>query len=250
MDIRIWPILAGLFTISIIRSFVLWFKFHINLIPVSILIIVVVSTLWWRDVTRERTIIGRHTKYVQVGLKIGMILFIVSEVMFFFAFFWTFFHNSLRPLIESGLIWPPFSIHPLNPIRVPLLNTAILLSSGVTITVSHHILIAGNWEERVTKLLATIVLGLYFTAIQLVEYMRTSFSIRDSIYGRVFFIATGFHGLHVIIGRIFLIVCLGRILFMHLSATHHIGYELRIWYWHFVDVVWLFLFTTIYWWGY
>jgi cytochrome c oxidase subunit 3 len=232
-----------------ILSIVLWFKEGDSLFFIlSLIRIIIIAFLWWRDIIRESTIIGEHTKGIQNRLKLGIVLFILSEIIFFLAFFWAFFHNSLRPLVDRGIVWPPFSIISINPIRVPLFNTAILLSSGVTITWSHHSVVDNGYDGPAI-LITTIWLGLYFTLIQIFEYRISSFSISDSIYGRIFFVATGFHGLHVIIGSLFLIVCLVRIQLNHFSHIHHIGFELRIWYWHFVDVVWLFLFSTIYYWG-
>jgi cytochrome c oxidase subunit 3 len=213
-------------------------------------LILLVMIVWWRDVIREASFEGRHTIIVQRGLKMGMILFICTEVFFFFSFFWAFFHSALGPAIELGAAWPPTGIVALNPFEVPLLNTAILLSSGATVTWSHHALIAGDRKNAILALIITIVLGLVFTALQALEYYEASFSIADSVYGSTFYVATGFHGLHVIIGTLFLIVCLLRMINHHYTQNHHNGYEAAIFYWHFVDYVWIFLFITIYWWGY
>jgi cytochrome c oxidase subunit 3 len=203
--------------------------------------------LWWRDVSRESTYQGFHRFVVQKGLKLGIILFILSEVLFFRRFFWTFFHRRLVPINEIGLNWPPFNVTPLNPFQVPLLNTCILLRSGVRVTWSHHALI-NNLKSAKLSLEVTIFLGVYFTFLQWFEYNDSSFCINDSIFGSTFFVATGFHGLHVIIGSIFLFFSLLRLVKNHFSQFHHLGYEIAIWYWHFVDVVWLFLFSIIYWW--
>jgi len=207
------------------------------------------SYQWWRDVSREASFQGLHTSIVIGGLRIGIILFIISEVIFFFSFFWAFFHRRLTPVIELGISWPPIGVVAFNPIKVPLLNTIILLSSGVTVTWAHHSLIAKNSQETLQSLVLTVILGLYFTALQALEYWEASFSLSDSIYGATFFVATGFHGLHVIIGTSFLIVCLIRHIKGHFSANHHFGFEAAAWYWHFVDIVWLFLYISIYWWG-
>jgi len=168
---------------------------------------------------------------------------------FFFSFFWAFFHRSLAPTIEIGLIWPPTGIEPFNPFQVPLLNTIILLSSGVTVTWAHHSIIENNHSQTLTGLILTVILGLYFTSLQALEYWEASFTISDSSYGSTFFMATGFHGVHVIIGTTFIAVCLNRHFKNHFSPSHHFGFEAAAWYWHFVDVVWLFLYMTIYWWG-
>lgn len=176
-------------------------------------------------------------------------LFITSEIFFFLSFFWAFFHTSLSPDIFIGQKWPCKGIVAFDPIAIPLINTLILLRSGVSLTASHHFLITGEKTKGFNYLLFTIILGVYFTALQYVEYKEATFSIADSVYGSTFFIATGFHGIHVIIGTIFLNVCLFRIIKNHFSSYHHFGFEAAAWYWHFVDVVWLFLYICIYWFG-
>lgn len=205
--------------------------------------------VWWRDVIREATYEGQHTVLVQKGLRMGMILFIVSEVMFFFAFFWGFFHSSFNPNLAIGGVWPPIFLTILNPWSIPLLNTIILLTSGATITICHHAIVEGYKELALESLIATIFLAIIFTLLQAYEYVTSPFTISDSVYGSVFFMATGFHGFHVLIGSTFLIVCLVRLYLNHFTTEHHFGFEAAAWYWHFVDVVWLFLFVTIYWWG-
>lgn len=186
---------------------------------------------------RESTFQGLHTDLVKKGLKLGMILFIVSEICFFVSFFWAFFHSSLAPAIELGALWPPRGIQILNPFSVPLLNTAILLSSGATVTWAHHAIINGNRGQSVKGLLFTVALGIIFTGLQGAEYYEAPFAISDSVYGSTFFMATGFHGFHVLIGTTFLGVCLGRLAFHQFTRHHHFGFEAASWYWHFVDVV-------------
>jgi len=205
--------------------------------------------LWWRDVIREGTFEGQHTSIVQLGLRFGIILFIVSEIIFFFAFFWSFFWASLAPVPEIGAVWPPRGIQTLNAWEVPFLNTVILLSSGASVTWAHHAIISGNRKEAILSLIITICLAVVFTLLQLFEYSNAQFTISDGIYGSTFYIATGFHGFHVFIGTCFLTVCLVRLLQYHFTKQHHFGFEAAAWYWHFVDVVWLFLFVSIYWWG-
>ena len=168
---------------------------------------------------------------------------------FFLRFFWAFFHRSLSPTVEVGSLWPPFGIQVFNPFQVPLLNTIILISSGVRVTWAHHALIEGNYSQTSQGLCITVVLGVYFTMLQGLEYYEASFTFADRVYGSTFFIATGFHGLHVIVGTIFLIVTWFRHTKGEFSAAHHFGFEAAAWYWHFVDVVWLFLYMVIYWWG-
>jgi cytochrome c oxidase subunit 3 len=205
--------------------------------------------VWWRDIIREATFEGHHTTVVQLGLRYGMILFIVSEIMFFFAFFWAFFHSSLAPTVELGAVWPPKGVEVLNPWEVPFLNTVILLTSGASVTWAHHAILAGQREQTINSLIVTILLAILFTGFQVAEYIEAPFTIADSVYGSTFFIATGFHGFHVFVGTLFLTVCLLRQKANHFTRKHHFGFEAAAWYWHFVDVVWLFLFVAIYWWG-
>ena len=247
---RPWPLKASLGAFILTSGLVKWFHlFQINLLLLGLIRILLTRAQWWRDISREGTIQGLHTIKVVTGLKWGIILFIVSEILFFFSFFWAFFHRSLNPTIELGDIWPPTYIFPFNPLQIPLLNTIILLASGVTATWAHHSIIENNHTQAIQGIIITIILGIYFTSLQAIEYYEAPFSIADSVYGRTFFVATGFHGLHVIIGTIFLLTRFLRIIFGHFSAKHHFGLEASLWYWHFVDVVWLFLYSTIYWWG-
>ena len=242
-----WPYVGAFSALGLTSGTVLYmhgYKYGDLLAFTSFAFILLVMIVWWRDVIREATFQGHHTLIVQRGLKWGMLLFILSEVCFFFSFFWAFFHSSLAPTIEVGAVWPPIGITPLNAFDVPLLNTAILLTSGATVTWSHHAMIAGDRYNTIISLFLTIFLGIIFTILQALEYFETSFTIADSVYGSTFFVATGFHGLHVIIGTLFLAVCFGRILYHHFTKHHHNGFEAAIWYWHFVDVVWIFLFVS------
>ena len=250
VDISPWPLTASIGALTITSGLSYWFHYNsIGILILGLFIILVSSYQWWRDIAREGTLQGLHNNKVITNLRWGIILFIVSEVFFFLSFFWAFFHARLAPSVEIGTQWPPAGITPFNPFQVPLLNTAILLASGVTITWSHHALINGNHSQSIQALFITIVLGVYFTALQAYEYLEAPFTIAEAVYGSTFFVATGFHGLHVIIGSTFLIVCLFRMNKFHFSATHHFGFEAAAWYWHFVDVVWLFLYVSIYWWG-
>ena len=205
--------------------------------------------MWWRDVVREGTFEGHHTPVVRIGLRYGMALFIASEVMFFVAFFWAYFNASLFPLEATGGVWPPKGVETFDPWDLPFLNTLILLTSGVTVTWAHHALIEDKRRDVVRGLALTILLGLTFTGIQAFEYSHAPFSFKGGIYPTTFFMATGFHGFHVMIGTTFLTVCLYRAWKGHFKPDHHVGFEAAAWYWHFVDVVWLFLFSSIYWWG-
>nr|UAM92220.1 cytochrome c oxidase subunit 3 [Branchinecta gaini] len=250
VNISPWPIASAMAAFTLTVGIVQWFHtFNSLLFFMGVMGATIVATQWWRDISREGTLQGFHSIKVGVGLRWGMILFIVSEVFLFVSFFWAFFHSSLSPNIEVGAIWPPTGIQGFNPFQIPLLNTSILLASGVTITWAHHGLMENNFDQCKQGLTMTIVLGVYFTFLQGVEYIEATFSIADSIYGSTFFVATGFHGLHVIVGTTFLFICLMRHLRCHFSAEHHFGFEAAAWYWHFVDVVWLFLYISIYWWG-
>nr|YP_009528970.1 cytochrome c oxidase subunit III [Ophraella communa]AST14957.1 cytochrome c oxidase subunit III [Ophraella communa] len=250
VDISPWPILGAFSALTIMMGLIKWFHlFNSNLFLLGITITLMIMYQWWRDIVREGTFQGLHTLMVTKGLQWGMILFITSEIFFFISFFWGFFHSSLSPSIEIGMLWPPKGIYTFNPLEIPLLNTLILLTSGLTVTWAHHSLMENNFNQTIQGLMATVILGIYFTILQAYEYMEAHFSISDSIYGSSFFMATGFHGLHVIIGTTFLFICLIRQYFNHFSYSHHFGFEAAAWYWHFVDVVWLFLYISIYWWG-
>nr|YP_001648666.1 cytochrome c oxidase subunit III [Igernella notabilis]ABW83946.1 cytochrome c oxidase subunit 3 [Igernella notabilis] len=245
-----WPYIGACGAFFTTTGFILFFHYNRGgVLFIGLMTLVFTMAVWWRDVIRESTFQGHHTLIVKQGLKYGMILFIVSEVCLFFSFFWAFFHSSLNATVEIGAVWPPQGTYPLNFFSIPLLNTAILLSSGVTVTVAHFALISGNRQLTVVGLLVTVVLGLIFTVFQGVEYFAAPFAISDSIYGATFFLTTGAHGAHVLIGSIFLLVCLFRAINYQFIKEEAIGFELAAWYWHFVDVVWLFLFIFMYWWG-
>ena len=228
--------------------------------------------LWWRDVVIEGVYKGDHTPVVQLSLRYGMILFIASEVMFFFAWFWAYFDVSLFPAdvhkiadgLQIGVVgrdqvlggkWPPVPTadgtfkHPFDPWELPLFNTLVLLTSATTVTWAHHSLMTGNRRGLILGLILTICLGLLFTACQAYEYSHAGFTFAGHVYGSTFFMATGFHGAHVIIGTIFLTVILYQAIAGHFTTERHFGFEAAAWYWHFVDVVWLFLFASIYVWG-
>nr|AFI54791.1 cytochrome c oxidase subunit III [Urostylis sp. HL-2012] len=250
VDYSPWPLTGSIGALTLTSGMIMWFNNMDNYLLLSGLIIILLTILqWWRDITREATYQGNHTQKVIMGLKLGMLLFIVSEVMFFLSFFWGFFHSSLSPTVELGMSWPPKGIEPFNPMDIPLLNTMILLCSGITVTWTHHSIMMGKMKQTSLSLILTVLLGIYFSFLQAVEYIESSFCISDSVYGSSFFMATGFHGIHVIIGTTFLMVCLIRNLLSHFSKNHHFGFEAAAWYWHFVDVIWLFLYISIYWWG-
>lgn len=227
-----------------------------GLLAVGLAIVLYTMFGWWRDTVRE-SLAGHHTKVVSLHLRYGMILFIASEVMFFVAWFWAFFDVSLfageakqlSRIEVTGGHWPPDGIELFDPWHLPLFNTVILLLSGTTVTWAHHALLENDRKGLIWGLTLTVVLGVLFSYCQAVEYSHASFSFSGHIYGATFFMATGFHGFHVIVGTIFLFVCLLRALAGHFTPEKHFGFEAAAWYWHFVDVVWLFLFVVIYIWG-
>lgn len=243
-----WPLIIRIrafFTFSLFFFFfykIKTFKFFF------IIFVLIVLVNWWRDVVREATYLRFHTPIVKKNIYYGIVLFIISEVFFFFRFFWTFFHSSLSLAIELNINWPPLRIYTFNPIRVPFLNTIILLSSRFTITWSHYRFLNNNYKFRILRIFYTIILRIFFTLLQRIEYNDCSYCLNDSVFRSIFFLRTRFHRLHVIIRTIFLFVSICRIYIRHFSVKNHVGLECSIWYWHFVDVVWIFLYIIFYWW--
>lgn len=225
------------------------FFFHTrSFFKIYIFYIIIISRFWWSNIIREATLLGFHTKIVQKNIIIRIIWFIRSEVFFFLGFFWAFFHSSLSPSVSLSSLWPPIRVLVLNPIRVPILNTIVLLSSGFTVTWSHYSLLYYNLEEARRRLISTIFLRVFFTFLQYIEYIDCSFTISDSVYRSCFFMATGFHGFHVFVRTVILLVSLLRLNKRHFTSNQHVRFECSIWYWHFVDVVWILLYVSIYWW--
>jgi cytochrome c oxidase subunit 3 len=244
-----WPAvgaMAGFVTAIGAIMFMHEMAYGAPIMTVGFLSILFTMFMWWRDVIKEAEHQGHHTPIVQLGMRYGMILFIASEVMFFLAFFWAFFDSSLYP--DTG-VWPPADVEPFEAFDIPLINTMILLLSGCTVTWAHAALLKNDRKNLITGLGITIILGAAFTALQAYEYVHASFGFKDGIYSSTFYMATGFHGFHVLVGTCFLIVCWFRARAGHFKPDHHFGFEAAAWYWHFVDVVWLFLFICIYWWG-
>jgi cytochrome c oxidase subunit III len=253
-----WPIIGAVsaFVLALAAIFAMHHQISWWWIAPGIIGVLYTMFAWWADVIKEAHR-GDHTPVVQLHLRYGMIMFIASEVMFFVAWFWAFFDASLfageavqySRVEATGGHWPPAGLEVLDPWHLPLVNTLILLTSGTTVTWAHHSLLHNDRQGLKWGLWVTVVLGLLFTSIQAYEYAAAPFDFTNNIYGATFFMATGFHGFHVIIGTIFLIVCLVRAYLGHFTPEQHFGFEAAAWYWHFVDVVWLFLFTCIYVWG-
>ena len=256
-----WPVVGAVAAFILAVGAVTWMHGGTWIImTLGFLLILYTMFMWWRDVLREAHA-GDHTPVVGLHLRYGMLLFIASEVMFFVAWFWAFFDASLfageanlaSRVIATGGIWPPKGTVVFDAFRLPLVNTLILLTSGTTVTWAHHALLNGDRKGLINGLILTVVLGLLFTSVQIYEYAHAAFAFSNAnggnIYGSTFFMATGFHGFHVIVGTIFLFICLLRAIKGDFTPKQHFGFEAAAWYWHFVDVVWLFLFAAIYIWG-
>jgi cytochrome c oxidase subunit 3 len=249
-----WPFCTSMSLLNlIIYSLLIFNDYNTSLLSLILCFWLFLSVIgmWFRDIVIEATFQGKHTWKVQRGLRMGMIIFLLSETMFFFGFFWCFFYMSVSPSVWIGCTWPPAGIIPLDPTLLPLLNTIILISSGISANFSHKSMLVrhGRYDVMI-GLGISIFFGILFTGFQLWEYSLATFSINDGIYGSIFYVSTGFHGLHVIIGTTALIVCLIRHICYHFTMEHHLGFEFSLWYWHFVDIVWILLYLCIYCWGY
>ncbi|MFL2775269.1 MAG: cytochrome c oxidase subunit 3 [Paracoccaceae bacterium] len=250
----LWPFIGAVAAFVMLFGAVLFF--HGNgpwLLLIGFVGVLYVMFGWWADTVTENKE-GDHTPVVLIGLRYGFILFIMSEVMFFAAWFWSFFKHAMYPMSDQSPIvdgiWPPVGIETFDPWHLPLINTLILLCSGAAATWAHHALVHENNRKDIKNgLILAILLGGIFTVFQAYEYSHAAFGFSGNIYGANFFMATGFHGFHVIVGTIFLFICLMRTLRGHFSPESHLGFEAAAWYWHFVDVVWLFLFAAVYVWG-
>jgi cytochrome c oxidase subunit 3 len=252
-----WPIVASFAVLVLAIGGIAWMKdwtpwvFFIGLAGC-----LYVMYAWWSDVVKESRG-GEHTPVVQMHHRYGMILFIASEVMFFVAWFWAYFDGFFRlddieqyaRVAATGGVWPPTGVELFDPFHLPLFNTIILLTSGTTVTWAHHAMLEGDRNGLKWGLALTIALGVLFSIVQVIEYTHAGFSFSGNMYGATFYMATGFHGFHVFIGTIFLLVCLLRALKGDFTPQKHLGFEFAAWYWHFVDVVWLFLFASVYVWG-
>jgi len=247
LSLRLWPILISLAVLIRFVRLYISMKVGFNIL---LFIAAVVILNWFKDVSRESDFLVEHRFLNNIFFKTGIILFITSEVIFFVSFFWCYFDFVLVVDYELGGVWPPKGIQSINPFSVPLLNTLILLSSGVLITWRHFSILNNDWFYSVVTLFFTLVLGIYFLFVQYQEYIDATYTFIRRGYGRIFFLATGFHGFHVILGCILISARLYRLVILRCDALCHYNFEFSAWYWHFVDVVWLFLFIFIYWWGF
>jgi cytochrome c oxidase subunit 3 len=253
----IWPLVASLAAGLLAAGAVMFMhkvefgSINVGLkgLIIGLLGVLAVMFFWWKDVIFESVTEKVHNPITEIGLRYGMALFIASEVMFFVAFFWAFFDASLFPKEAIGFIWPPEFIEIIPPFEIPFLMTLILLLSGCTVTWAHHAVLEGDNKSLVQALGLSVFLGVFFLCFQVYEYTHVTFKFTDGIYASTFYMATGFHGFHVFVGTIFLAVCWFRAMKGHFTPERHFGFEAAAWYWHFVDVVWLFLFIAIYWWG-
>jgi cytochrome c oxidase subunit 3 len=247
-----WPIMGGFggFLLVLGIIFVAHYGNYV-ILAAGILVLATTMAFWWRDVVRESGTPGLQSPIVRLGMRYGMALFIASEVMFFVGFFWAFFNFALFPDAQGNgqTVWPPAGIETFDPFHLPFLNTMILLLSGCTVTWAHQALLENDRKSMIQALGLTILLGMSFTMFQAIEYSDAPFKFTGGVYPSTFFMATGFHGFHVMVGTTFLIVCWFRARAGQFTPERHFGFEAAAWYWHFVDVVWLFLFTGIYWWG-
>jgi heme/copper-type cytochrome/quinol oxidase subunit 3 len=221
--------------------------YYILLVGLAMLIIT--SIFWFLDISREAVVKGFHTKIVRQGLKTGFLFFIASEIMLFFGFFWAFFHAALCPSIELGAIWPPVGLHVIPVFDFPLFNTFILIISGFSVTWAHRGISLGSFKEAIDGLILTVLLGLFFIFLQGLEYYESTFNLQDGVYPSVFFLLTGLHGCHVIVGVCFLFICFISLLFNHFLTNHYLRFVFAVWYWHFVDIIWILLFLSLYCWG-
>ena len=247
-----WPIHTSGAVLSMLSSAALWFNgvyYSGTVLLLCMLSTVAAMTLWWADVNKEGTTMGHHTRVVQNCLAIGVALFIVTEASAFLSIFWAYFHSSLAPTVELGTQWPPVGVMALSPLAVPALNTILLVSSGATVTYAHHALFQKSRERMLQGLLLTVILAIIFTFLQGFEYAVRGFSMTDGAYGSCFYFGTGTHGVHVLVGTIFIAVGLVRGVMYHYTSETHVGLEASILYWHFVDAVWLALYLMVYWWG-
>lgn len=249
VDVSPWPIFMG-FSALFFALNLLFFMHGVNFtgfdLFLSFLLLLLILFLWFFDIVQEATFFGHHTLVVRRGLRYGVYFFFVSEVLLFFGFFWAFFHASWDPSIFIGGIWPPMEVNSIPAQEFPLFNTVLLISSGLSVTWAHRAIALGSYTMAIDSFIITILYGALFLFLQGSEYFEAAFDFSDSVYASVFYVLTGLHGTHVFIGVTFLFVCFLRLIFRHFLVLHYLGFVVAIWYWHFVDVVWVILFLTVY----
>lgn len=250
VDLRPWPIITSFSFLRFAFGVIIMVRrYYCIPFVVSLIFLLASSFLWSKDIHREGCYSGNHNTEVFTGFKIGIIFFIVSELFFFFGIFWSYFHLAESPSVDLGGMWPPLGVNCFDPKGIPFLNTILLVSSGVSVTWCHHAMEEGYLRSRILSLIITVILGSVFTLFQILEYYLAGFTFCCSSYSSVYFLGTGFHGFHVLVGRGLLIICLYRFSSVFVRPFHRVGFECSVWYWHFVDVVWFFLYIVFYWWG-
>ena len=248
----VWPFFVafgGFFLVSGLGFFMHRIPYGFFFLSFGFIFLLICAYYWFNEVIKEAVIEGYHTKVVRIGLKNGFYLFLTSEIMLFFGFFWAFFHSSICPAVEIGHHWPPYGIFIIKTWHYPFYNTLLLIISGFAVTWTHQAMALGNFKNCIDGVLTAIFLGLIFIILQSIEYYEADYSIIDGVYGSVFYMLTGLHGSHVIIGIIFLIICFLRLISNHFTTQHYMGLIFAIWYWHFVDIIWIIVFLTVYFWG-
>lgn len=252
VNISVWPIFSAFsafFLLSGLSFYMHRIQFGGYFFFLGFFLVVFCVFFWFSDIIEEASLVGYHTLVVRTGLRIGFVLFVISELMLFIGFFWAFFHSSLCPSFALGGQWPPIGIIIIPVLDFPIFNTGLLLVSGLSITWAHRAVSIGSFIESINSFLITTFLGSFFIILQFFEYYEAFFNISDSVYASTFYMLTGLHGLHVIIGVSFIFICFIRLLYLHFTVRHYLGFVFAIWYWHFVDAIWILLFFCVYAWG-
>jgi len=252
LEPSLWPFFIAFGIFYIVTGIAFSMHYVISgyyILLLGFVILMITSIFWFFDISREAVVIGYHSRTVRKGLKMGFIFFILSEIMLFFGFFWAFFHSSLSTSIELGAVWPPTGLSIITVFDYPLFNTFILIISGFSVTWAHRGLSLGSFKLATDALIITIFLGFFFIFLQGLEYYESTFNLQDGIYSSSFFLLTGLHGCHVIVGAFFLFFCLLSLFYNNYLSNHYLRFVFAFWYWHFVDIVLIILFLTLYCWG-
>ena len=245
-----WPFIMAVGLFYVLTGFCFFINYvGLKILFLGLIILGSASYFWLLDASDEAVYGGSHSRVVRNSLMKGFLLFLVSEIMLFFGFFWAFFHSALATSVELGSVWPPYGIMIIPPYDYPLLNTCLLIVSGFSVTWVHRGIASGSYRESLDSFLITILLGLIFMYFQIKEYYGATFNLQDGIYASTFYMLTGLHGCHVVVGIFFLIISMLSLLRGNYLRTHYLRLVFAIWYWHFVDIVWIFLFLGLYCWG-